>query len=144
MIEEIQIREIKETDAAEIADLTSQLGYTVNPTIISRQISSILSNKDHFSFVATDDGKVIGFIHGFLSIRITSAPFLEIAGLIVNEEFRNKGVGSKLVKHLEAQNVDCDTIRVRCNVKRKAAHKFYENLGYAEKKEQKVFEKNFE
>ncbi|MEZ5082290.1 MAG: GNAT family N-acetyltransferase [Bacteroidales bacterium] len=141
MTHDIQIREIKETDANSIVELSEQLGYTIETSIVSDQISNILSNKNHFCFVATNNKKVIGFIHGFLAIRLTSPPFMEIAGLIVSEDFRNIGIGSKLVRHIESLYTECASTRVRCNVKRSEAHKFYLNLGYSDKKVQNVFEK---
>ncbi len=66
----------------------------------------------------------------------------EIGGLIVREQDSRKGIASLLVRHFEKHAGECVTIRVRCNVKRELAHKFYLNLDYKEKKVQKIFEKS--
>ena len=138
----INIREIKETDAGAIVELSGQLGYQIDEQLVIQQISAILSDKNHFAFMATENEQVIGFIHGILAIRLSSPPFLEITGLIVKEQFRKKKVGRRLVSHLETFCAgDFQKTRVRCNVMRNDAHKFYKSLGYFEKKEQKVFER---
>jgi GNAT superfamily N-acetyltransferase len=141
MLEEIQIREIHKSDAFSITELSVQLGYKIDESLILEQIVSINSNKDHFAFVVVLNNMIIGYIHGFLSIRLTSSPFLEIGGLIVRKEYRRKGVASALIGYLESHVNDYKTIRVRCNVKRESAHRFYLNLNYIEKKEQKIFER---
>ena len=141
MFEEIKIREIHKSDAFSITELSVQLGYQIGESLILEQIASINANKDHFAFVAVLNTIIIGYIHGFLSIRLTSSPFLEIGGLIVRKEYRRNGVASTLIGYLESNVNDFKTVRVRCNVKRESAHRFYLNLNYIEKKEQKIFER---
>ncbi|WP_106792916.1 GNAT family N-acetyltransferase [Aquimarina sp. Aq78] len=141
MFEEIKIRELHKSDAFSIAELSVQLGYQIDESLITKQITLINSNKDHFAFVAVLNTIVIGYIHGFISIRLTSSPFLEIGGLIVRKEYRRNGVASTLIEYLESHANDYKTVRVRCNVKRESAHQFYLNQNYIEKKEQKIFER---
>ncbi|WP_074405603.1 MULTISPECIES: GNAT family N-acetyltransferase [Aquimarina] len=141
MPEEIKIRELRKSDAFSIAELSVQLGYQIDESLITKQITLINSNKDHFAFVAVLNTIVIGYIHGFISIRLTSSPFLEIGGLIVRKEYRRNGVASTLIEYLESHANDYKTVRVRCNVKRESAHQFYLNQNYIEKKEQKIFER---
>ncbi|MBG6132856.1 putative N-acetyltransferase YhbS [Aquimarina sp. EL_43] len=141
MSEEIKIRELQKSDAFSIAELSVQLGYQIDESLILKQITSINSNNDHFAFVAVLNTIVIGYIHGFISIRLTSSPFLEIGGLIVRKEYRRNRIASTLIGHLENHVNDYKTIRVRCNVKRQSAHGFYLNQNFIEKKEQKIFER---
>ncbi|WP_024770013.1 GNAT family N-acetyltransferase [Aquimarina macrocephali] len=141
MLEEIKIRELHKSDALSITELSVQLGYQIDKSLILEQMALINANKDHFAFVAVLNNIIIGYIHGFLSIRLTSSPFLEIGGLIVRKEYRRKGVASALIGYLESNVNDFKTVRVRCNVKRESAHRFYLNLNYIEKKEQKIFER---
>jgi GNAT superfamily N-acetyltransferase len=84
---------------------------------------------------------VLGYIHCFNALRLTSKPFNEICGLVVDEKERGKGIGKLLVKQVESLFQDNRKIRVRCNSKRKLAHKFYCDLNYTLSKEQKIFEK---
>lgn len=72
-----------------------------------------------------------------MKTRLATSPFAEIGGLIVNEEFRKRGIGRKLVNHFEEQIKEVENIRVRCNEKRNLAHKFYLTLNYSEKRNKK-------
>ena len=133
------IREIDAKDAEEISRLSDQLGYTLDVELVKKQISSLSDRSDHYVFVATVNDVVVGYVHGFEAIRLTSTPFIEIGALIVNEQHRYLGIARKLVEHLENQIGDYEAVRVRCNVKRDLAHRFYFALNYQETKEQKGF-----
>ncbi|MBI9053347.1 MAG: GNAT family N-acetyltransferase [Bacteroidales bacterium] len=141
MRNDILIRIITSEDYELITSLTNQLGPNVQSDIVKDQIDKILNNPDHFAFVAVLDEEVVGYIHCFNAIRLTSKPFTEICGLVVDEKERGNGIGKLLVKHVETLFNDNRKIRVRCNVKRDLAHKFYSDLGYSLSKEQMIFEK---
>lgn len=141
MIKEVHIREIAKEDYKSITELTNQLGANVLSDTVSDQISEIIKNPDHFAFVAIKDKKIVGYIHCFNAIRLTSKPFTEICGLIVNNEERRNGIGKLLVQKVESLDNDSRKIRVRCNSKRESAHRFYNNLNYSLTKQQKIFEK---
>jgi len=136
-----QIRDISADDAPQVAKLSRELGYSVDGDLIAKQLTSICADSNHFAFVAISESEIIGYIHGFLAIRLTTSPFAEIGALVVSENHRSKGIGTMLVRHLEEQMSHCESIRVRCNVKRELAHRFYEKLSFNELKEQKVFER---
>jgi GNAT superfamily N-acetyltransferase len=140
MNESIEIREIRNTDAVEIAQLTKELGSFINVDQVDEQLESILADKSHFAYVAVTDGRLVGYIHCFVALRMTTTPFLEIGGLVVKKEYRSLGIGKLLVNSMLQSNDEIDKVRVRCNVKREAAHEFYAHLNFEEKKEQKVFE----
>jgi len=141
MDKEIFIRPIVCEDYKLITSLTNQLGSSVLSDIVKDQIDKILDNPDHFAFVAVLNEEIVGYIHCFNAIRLTSKPFTEICGLVVNEKERGNGIGKLLVKHVEVLFNDDRKIRVRCNAKRKLAHKFYFDQDYTLSKEQKIFEK---
>jgi GNAT superfamily N-acetyltransferase len=141
-----EIRLANTNDSPGINQLTQQLGYEAMPEDTLQRISEINELKNHCIYVAADGEKVTGWIHAFLAISVESGKYIEIAGLVVSEKQRGLGIGKLLVeKVLEwSLEMNCPKIRVRCNTKRKEAHKFYEKLGFAEIKEQKVFLKNLE
>jgi len=141
MNEEIQIRKIKESDALSITELSNELGYKVGQIIVHEQIVSIINNNDHFAMVVEQNNVIIGYIHAFRALRLTTTPFLEICGLVVKEKYRKMGIGKSMVRHIEEHVMHVKAIRVRCNITRKSTHQFYENLAYSEKKKQKIFEK---
>jgi ribosomal protein S18 acetylase RimI-like enzyme len=138
---EFSIRHIRQTDAAQLLKLTNQLGYNITIDNLAIQVNSIIENPNHRAYVAETGSTLLGYVHGFITIRLTSSPFLEIAGLIVSQDHRNMGIGSALINHLETQFPQYKESRVRCNIKRKQAHAFYLNQNFDEVKQQKVFER---
>lgn len=105
------------------------------------RLAALLANTDHDAVLVTDD--LTGWIHVALVQSLESAPFAEIRGLVVDEAHRGRGIGQTLVAAAEdwARSRDVNRIRVRSNVKRERTHPFYERLGYATTKSQKVFDK---
>ena len=138
----MQIRPMTEKDATAVQELSRQLGYDLSPAETKEQIRLVTGHPDHEAFVAVREEGVVGWIHAFKAIRIESPPFIEIGGLVVDENFRGKGVGRELCQWVRrwAAQQGFSSLKVRSNRKRTAAHRFYENLGFRETKEQKVFE----
>jgi len=140
----VQIREISEKDAESVATLSIQLGYESDIKQTSARIKRINNSNENCAFVALVDGKVVGWIHGFYTLRIESDPFIEIGGLIVDENYRNLRIGKQLIENVNiwAKAHQIKKLKVRCNTKRTESHKFYERLGFKENKRQIAFEMN--
>ncbi|MDQ0968096.1 putative N-acetyltransferase YhbS [Flavobacterium sp. W4I14] len=140
----IQIREISEKDAESVAALSTQLGYESDIKQTSARIKRINNSNENCVFVALLDGEVVGWIHGFYTLRIESDPFIEIGGLIVDEKYRNLRIGKQLIENVNiwAKKHQVEKLKVRCNIKRSESHKFYEQLGFKENKRQIAFEMN--
>ena len=139
---EISIRHISKEDASAITTLSYQLGYPLSPEQILQNISAVIENKDHDAFVAVYGDKIIGWIGVAHAIQIESPPFCEVRGLVVDDQYRNQGIGKMLVekaKQWGRENTN-DKLRLRCNVKRTETQLFYQHLGFRETKQQKVFE----
>lgn len=139
---DIKNREVRKEDAETVSRLSHQLGYYFSPPETSDQIEEIITSEDNCAFVAVCNYKVIGWIHAFKTIRLETKTFIEIGGLVVDEDNRGKGVGKMLVNKVKewciAQGIN--SLKVRSNIKRTEAHKFYLKLGFSESKKQKVFE----
>lgn len=140
----VQIREISEKDAESVATLSTQLGYESDIKQTSARIKRINNSNENCAFVALVDGEVVGWIHGFYTLRIESEPFIEIGGLIVDENYRNLKIGKQLIENVNiwAKKHQVKKLKVRCNIKRTESHKFYERLGFKENKQQITFEMN--
>lgn len=136
------LREISVDDAAQITLLSAQLGYKINAQETAEQIRNVISHPDHCAFVIANQEKILGWIHAFKTFRIESKPFVEIGGLVVDENHREKGIGNKLVEKIKewSRENNNHTVRVRCNTKRTEAHLFYNKTGFTESKEQKIFQ----
>ncbi|HPF12375.1 MAG TPA: GNAT family N-acetyltransferase [Flavobacteriaceae bacterium] len=138
----LSIRPVLLKDAETLAKLSGQLGYATRPQLMEERIRLVLKNPDHKGFVAEANGMVLGWIHAVYSLRLESDPFVEIGGLVVNQNNRNQGIG-KLLVHTAiawAKTVHCRTVRVRSNVVRAESHRFYEALGFEVIKDQKILD----
>ena len=134
-------RQMSSEDAAAVAALSGQLGYPLSSEQILQNINAVRRSEDHDAFVAIYDSHVVGWIGVAQAMMIESLPFCEINGLVIHENLRGKGIGKLLVERAKqwAKEKGNDTIRLRCNVKRTAAHEFYRHLGFEETKQQTAF-----
>lgn len=139
----ITTREVTPEDAVDVSALSYQLGYTVSVEQTIQNIKALLQSESHTVFVAVDE-KVIGWIGVAIQISLEIPPLCLISGLIIDDHYRNKGVGKLLIERAKQWSRDkiVNRLRLRCNVKRTEAHKFYEHLGFSELKQQKLFEIN--
>ncbi|MDX5422095.1 MAG: GNAT family N-acetyltransferase, partial [Hymenobacteraceae bacterium] len=82
------------------------------------------------------DDRLIGWIHGFYTLRLQSGAFVELRGLVVDENYRRTGAGRKLVEQVRAwaKQKGVRKVRVRCNTKRTDTHTFYKAIGFEEVK----------
>jgi GNAT superfamily N-acetyltransferase len=67
-----------------------------------------------------------------------------IGGLVVREDMRGQGVGRRLCVEVEewARSKSVALVRVRSQIKREDAHRFYLRDGYRKVKTSLVFEKS--
>ena len=139
---ELTIRNISIEDSEEVNDLSLQLGYQLSVAKTKEQIEKVISNESHCAFVAVSEERVIGWIHAFVALSIESKSFVEIGGLVVDENYRSFGTGKKLIEKIKewAVSKKVNTLRVRTNTKRLKTRVFYLRNGFTEIKEQKIFQ----
>ena len=138
------VRPARPSDAPQLAALCGQLGYPSTREEVERRLQEIQGLGEHAIFVAEQPGGAIaGFLDVFVMRTVESDSHAEVAGLVVEETFRSKGIGPLLMERAEewAREQACRMIGLRSNVIRERAHAFYERLGYNVIKTQKVFRK---
>jgi N-acetylglutamate synthase-like GNAT family acetyltransferase len=138
--EEIAIRDARAADSTAVAALLAQLGYPTAPANVVRRLERLAEDASNRVLVAEIGGSVVG---AYLRPLIhQDAGFVRIACLIVEDQWRDRGVGRRLVDAVEgwARAQGCDVAEVTSGNQRLDAHRFYEGLGYAEKR--KRFVKN--
>ena len=130
-------------DAPALAGLCVQLGYPSTAEQVVDRLAGILPRPDHAIFLAEVEGRAAGWIHVFVCRMLETDPFLEVAGLVVDESRRGLGVGRVLMVEAEKWSIERGVleVRLRSNVIRKDAHRFYESLGYANIKSSFTFYK---
>jgi ribosomal protein S18 acetylase RimI-like enzyme len=140
----IEIRVAEDCDIAALARLAGELGYSSTPEQVRERFANIKAVPHQATFVAVTNGDaVIGWIQLSEARSLESEPRAEITGLVVDSNFRGGGAGRLLVERGEdwARERGLAVIGVRSNIIRERTHVFYERLGYAVTKTQKVFRK---
>jgi GNAT superfamily N-acetyltransferase len=139
----VRVRLATAADAEQITQLSGQLGYPATTAETLRRLVEIGSNGEHAVLVAESGGILLGWIHVVVSHSLLTERRAEIAGLVVDEQHRSRGIGQVLMEDAEewARKQGCDSVRLHSNVLRPRAHTFYERLGYHVTKLQKAFRK---
>lgn len=140
---EINIRNAVKEDCAAICDIcNNDLGYPCEQTLVEEKIKHLSSNREAV-FVAVMNSIVVGYIHVEKYDTLYFETMANILGLAVKNEYRNKGIGKKLLLTAEAWSVEnqIKIMRLNSGVSRTNAHNFYRHLGYNSEKEQLRFMK---
>jgi predicted N-acetyltransferase YhbS len=134
-------RPAEKKDCQGITDLTNELGYPSSFKKVYEILDLVLQHGDHQVFVAEFNDLIVGYIHLVCSYRIGSDPFVEIAALIVRKSARKQGVGKGLLEETQKWTTDKGyrNIRIRSNIIRAEAHKFFSQKGFVKMKTQDVF-----
>jgi GNAT superfamily N-acetyltransferase len=125
---------MKSSDAFEVVDLLSQLSYPTNPKAFQKRLKNLKSKLD-LLLVAVSGKKLAGFASLHLIPLVHENGFLaRITALVVDQEFRRKGVGKTLVRKLEINALKNGAVRLEVTsaARRKDAHRFYLEMGYQE------------
>ena len=140
----VSIRRLSVDDAEAAAELSSQLGYPSSPGDFRERIEELSRTTDRIAFAAVIDGQIVGWIDAAMERHLQYAASAVIGGLVVREDMRGMGVGRRLCVEVEewARSKSVPVVRVRSQIKREDAHRFYLRDGYSKVKTSLVFEKS--
>ena len=129
----VTIRPMSPDDAVPVAELTSELGYTVTPADIADRCKALAGADGSVAFVAEEAGLIVGWVQALDRLLLQEKRVLEIGGLVVKANRRGEGVGALLTGAVArwAHKNGHTTLFVRSNVAREDAHHFYPALGFA-------------
>jgi GNAT superfamily N-acetyltransferase len=141
---EVVIRLLTTGDAETAAELSSQLGYPCSAADLRERIDEMSRAADRVAFAAVVAGQIVGWIDAAIERHLQSPASAVIGGLVVREEMRGMGVGRRLCLKVEewARSKSVPIVRVRSQIKRQDAHRFYLRDGYRQVKTSLVFEKS--
>jgi ribosomal protein S18 acetylase RimI-like enzyme len=129
----VEIRVAQRRDAAAAAALLGELGYPTTPDQAAERIQRIADDPSTWLVVAEADGEVagLGALHAQNLIERDELG-CEVAGLVVGERFRRRGIGEAMMVALEdeARRRGARFMVLNTAHRRDDAHAFYEALGY--------------
>ncbi len=133
-------------DAAEIARLSTQLGYPVDASTMATRLLQLASHADHFIQVVADGPRLLGWIAAERRLTLEAGDSFEIVGLVVDQAAHRGGIGSVLVAAVAdwARAHGGSRLVVRSNVVRAESHPFYERQGFCRIKSQHVYRRDLQ
>ena len=141
-----EIRTACLSDSEAIGRLCGQLGYPQAIPTVNGRLAEILGKDDQVIYVAVTAGsnEICGWVHALRICYLESEPFAEIGGLVVDAGQRRQGAGRALMQAAEAWAVTqgLKSVRLRSNILREGAHRFYQSIGYVIEKSQYTFVKD--
>ena len=132
---DITIREVKKSDYTGLLPLwNNEIGSSlVTAENIAPHYDRMKGDDRYKTFVALHEGEVVGFISSVQSFAVGfDVGFIHIVGLATRSEYQGKGIGTKLMQHLEdyAKEKGVHSIILNTGIQRTEAHAFYKRKGY--------------
>lgn len=128
------IREIEEKDYMSVAVIWREvLDIPVTDEELNNTYGKMKEDNRYSTYVAEADGKVVGLVTMVTALAIGHPTgYTKINGLGVLPEYRNMGIGRKLLEQAEQEAVRNGTryLGLASGLTRENAHKFYEHMGY--------------
>ena len=131
----LTIRNARPSDAERITELYRQLVSNPAVAVQSERICTVSEDPNTALFVCELGGQVQGsaLVSLCADVMFASQPFAVVENVVVNETVRSKGLGSALLRHIEAFCLakNCSKIMLLSSIHREQAHRFFERAGFA-------------
>lgn len=140
----LTLRRLDADDAALAAELSSQLGYSVSSSEMRQRLERVSESHERVVLGALMNGQLVGWIDASVERHLQSPDTVVIGGLVVRDGCRNLGIGKWLCDEIEkwTRERSIDRVRVRSQIMRERAHRFYLRDGYKQVKTSYTFEKS--
>jgi GNAT superfamily N-acetyltransferase len=140
---DVKIRAMEARDLEQVTILASQLGYPTSSEQVTARFNQARRSEHHAFFVAVSkENQVVGWIQmSRENLGLLSDPKAEVSALVVDEACRGRRIGARLLQRGEqwADERGLRVIRLRSNMKREEAHRFYKREGYSIQKSSYIF-----
>jgi ribosomal protein S18 acetylase RimI-like enzyme len=130
---EFTIRPLVSADLTEAAALLGLLNPDTSLAIVSERLHALLAEHCHYELVgAFVSEKLVGVAGAWIATKIWCGRYLEIDNLVVAEELRSAGIGSILIRHLEAvaRERNCKIVVLDSYTSNHPSHRLYHRLGF--------------
>lgn len=128
----IRIESIQPNDILQIVPLLRKINHKTPQDLLESRLIE-MANLPHYECVGMYlDKELIGISGLWYSTRHYIGKTVEPDHVVINEEYRNKGLGKKFFKwiHEYTQSKGCEAIELNTYVENRKSHKFYYNEGY--------------
>jgi GNAT superfamily N-acetyltransferase len=129
----VTIREAAARDADGVAALLGELDYPSSPDQSAERIGRIAADPSTWLIVAEVESELAGLAALHVQNLVErDEPGCQVAGLVVGQRFRRRGIGELLMQALEdeARQRGGEVMVLNTAHGRADAHAFYEALGY--------------
>jgi len=136
-----QIRALRQTDTTFITRLSEmEQQYFISDALTVEQIVGIIDNEAEKIYVFLLDNVLVGYL--YIHYVYTNRS-VDIMKLCVDEQFRHRQIGTKLLTYMELQFTDVsDQFILEVRASNSGAICFYEGIGYKQIGRRKNFYQN--
>ena len=131
----MNIRRLTAEDLPALARLYHQFWGETSSLPAMRDTFRRIDSDPAYILLAADDGSLCGSAMGVVCQELYGQcrPFMVVEDVVVDRDFRRKGIASALMRELESQASQhgCATIFFVTESERTGARRFYESLGYS-------------
>jgi GNAT superfamily N-acetyltransferase len=135
---DIDIQEAKEQDLLAIIDLYKQLDRSGSEQLSIEEAIQMFRKinryPDYKLYVAVKDRQIVGtFVLLIIdSLAHQGKPSGIVEDVVVHETWRGKGIGKSMMRFAMdyCKRAGCSKLALSSNMRRVAAHQFYESLGF--------------
>lgn len=131
---DLAIRRALPLDAPCIASLYAELVRNPAVAVLPERIAQISRDENTALFVCEHQGAVCGtaLVSLCADVMFQSQPFAVVENIVVSSSARSQGVGTLLLRQIEAFCLanDCSKIMLLSSIDREHAHRFFERAGF--------------
>ena len=128
-------RKAEKKDSEKINQLFIEMMQTIRGTKQANgypdgYLNKFFDSRDEWIAVAVDNGNIIAFLS--IEVHHEDKEYIYLDDLSVTKEYRNKGIGTKLIKTAEsyAKEINIPTICFHVEKTNTNAFRLYQRLGY--------------
>ncbi|MBW9249989.1 MAG: GNAT family N-acetyltransferase [Acidithiobacillus ferriphilus] len=128
---EMVIRLLAKNELTLILPLVQTLNPGVPPEVLAQRLQDMIAQGYQCAAAFADDC-CIGVAGIWLGTRFWCGRYLDVDNVIVDPQYRGRGIGQQLMDWVEryAHREDCETLVLDAYVTNHPAHKFYQRNGY--------------
>ncbi len=128
------IEKLQPQHVGQVVALQQQIvPYAIDPDAALAHYETMQYQEDFCVLAAREGDEILGTVSGFACHGLAGS-FLTVEDLIVREDIRGKGIGTRLMASIEefGRKAGCCYVFLVSSGFRTRAHQLYERLGYTE------------